>query len=499
MKKMLHLILLLSGFCGMAQNYSLDTSFGNNGQAIGNGLEAIDLFYINDKYITVHSSQISRFNHNGSLDETFGSNGAIIFNSASNTYQIKSAKLLDGFIFVCGYVYVNDTSHQESFVAKISINGIPDATFGTNGIATFLLVDDNDSSSNNEFSDILPQTDGSLLIIGTIATNPLVVKINPSGLLDYNFNTHGYKVYSSSDTALRCGKQILNYDDGILLINSSNYNDYEFNIELIKINADGNYSQNFGINGIRDINIGVSPLDFRVLLSNDNLIISYSIYNGRPGNSSIGGTVRCINLTDFSNVFNYTNLNRLPYIKIDNNKLLVGDASAPFSSDVHESDFRLTKLNLDGTLDTTFNSTGIFTYNFTYTSLYPYLTSESYDSANCFYLHENGEILIAGRTDQRYTYYGLGMIRLIDSALNTDNFKNTKNFTVYPNPAKNTLFIKNNFDTKIDRLVITDIMGRVVHTNGSFESIDMSDLQSGMYNLQIMSGKSQSVFKFVKE
>ena len=385
-------------------------------------------------------------------------------------------------------------------MAKISINGIPDATFGTNGTATFLLVDDNDSSSNNEFSDILPQTDGSLLIIGTIATNPLVVKITPSGLLDYNFNTHGYRVYSSSDTALRSGKQILNYDDGILLINSTNYNNFEFNIELIKINTDGNYSENFGINGIRNINIGVSPLDFRVLLNNDNLIISYSIYNGRPGNSSIGGTIRCINLNDFSNVFNYTNLNRLPYIKIDNNnKLLVADASAPFSSDVHESDFRLTKLNLDGTLDTTFNSTGVFTYNFTYNSLYPWLTPESYDSANCFYLHENGEILIAGRTDQRYTYYGLGMIRLIDSALNTDNFKNTNNFTVYPNPAKNTLFIKDNFNTKIDGLIITDVMGRAVNTTISFESVDVSSLQSGIYNLQIMSGKDQSVTKFVKQ
>ena len=66
MKKILHLILLLSGFCGTAQNYSLDTSFGNDGQAIGNGLEAIDLFYINEKYITIQNSQISRFNYNGS-------------------------------------------------------------------------------------------------------------------------------------------------------------------------------------------------------------------------------------------------------------------------------------------------------------------------------------------------------------------------------------------------------------------------------------------------
>ena len=76
-----------------------------------------------------------------------------------------------------------------------------------------------------------------------------------------------------------------------------------------------------------------------------------------------------------------------------------------------------------------------------------------------------------------------------------------KSVTIYPNPAKNTLQI-NTQDKSIDQINIYTITGSKVlqlETNTVSPTVDVSSLASGVYFVQLYSGKNVALKKFVKE
>jgi uncharacterized delta-60 repeat protein len=71
---------------------------------------------------------------------------------------------------------------------------------------------------------------------------------------------------------------------------------------------------------------------------------------------------------------------------------------------------------------------------------------------------------------------------------------------VYPNPAKTLLTVQNNLQTSFEKIVITDLMGKIVLTQTAPTSqINVAALANGMYILTAFSGEEQWVSKFVKE
>jgi len=74
-------------------------------------------------------------------------------------------------------------------------------------------------------------------------------------------------------------------------------------------------------------------------------------------------------------------------------------------------------------------------------------------------------------------------------------------FSFFPNPASNVLNLKAN--EVIEALTITDMSGRVVKTinsnNTKQTSIDVSDLTSGVYFVQVVSNGVPKVQKFIKQ
>ena len=96
------------------------------------------------------------FGQDGTLDISFGNEGIATTGFSGNTNTDKGVKTLilpDGKIIAAGYI------NNASFLYKISSAGIPDATFGINGISPVIpsLV----------VSDALLQNDGKIIIIGT--------------------------------------------------------------------------------------------------------------------------------------------------------------------------------------------------------------------------------------------------------------------------------------------------------------------------------------------
>ena len=87
----------------------------------------------------------------------------------------------------------------------------------------------------------------------------------------------------------------------------------------------------------------------------------------------------------------------------------------------------------------------------------------------------------------------------VDRPLSTDTFfKN--NFSVYPNPAGNVININSISNTAINKIEISDAQGRLVKTiNESTSSININELNSGVYFLKITTAQGIGTTKIIKK
>jgi hypothetical protein len=85
--------------------------------------------------------------------------------------------------------------------------------------------------------------------------------------------------------------------------------------------------------------------------------------------------------------------------------------------------------------------------------------------------------------------------------LSTKNIANSAKFAVYPNPTSNVVNVNSN-DALVNAVNFTDLNGRIVKSakfNGAADAqINISDLASGVYMMNISSDKGTTVKKIVK-
>lgn len=72
-------------------------------------------------------------------------------------------------------------------------------------------------------------------------------------------------------------------------------------------------------------------------------------------------------------------------------------------------------------------------------------------------------------------------------------------FSVYPNPAKDVLNIANSIGAEINTVTVSDINGRTVKQFGSVSQINISDLNAGVYFVNISSNEGSLTKKVVKQ
>ena len=90
----------------------------------------------------------------------------------------------------------------------------------------------------------------------------------------------------------------------------------------------------------------------------------------------------------------------------------------------------------------------------------------------------------------------------VDRPLSTGEFF-SQSFSMYPNPASNELNVMSKDNTGINLIRITDLNGRVVKSmdaKGAFESqINVSELNAGMYFVDIQTDGGKATTKFLKK
>jgi hypothetical protein len=485
MKKLFFLIILLSSFLKTnAQYFSKDLLFGNNGVVINTSVlkNPIEVFFENNKYFFVLSeNQICSFNFDGTKNLEFGSNGLLTFNTGNENYRIKGAKFHNGFIYLFGQLSINSNSNKNGFIVKLSSTGILDSTFGSGGIATF------DFGHNEEsINDIVFTSSNDIFSIGTRNYSIFLAKINISGILDNTFDSSGYKTYPMSANEYSNGINIF-LTNNELVLSGSTVIGAKY-LVLLKVNLNGDYIQNFGINGLKKIEV-ISQTDtsslglIKTIFKNDNLYFSYTkAYSFSTINNWLGK----YNMINENTECEYISLPfSLPYFIVDENNEVYHTGiqrCSPNTSSNCSRDFFIKKTNTNGISDLTFNGTGVYNYNFFPNDLL------SDDQSSVFYLHQDGSILIGGYSYNPMTSNGSGLslVRLKETNLNIDTVNFEKSIIIYPNPSYSKIYIANNSQKTIQKILILDMSMKVVfekHFPDQF--IDISNFQNGIYFIQI--------------
>jgi len=152
---------------------------------------------------------VSRFDNLGNLDTGFGTNGSVVikpsdFNSGLNLFdQCYSNSVIlqpNNYIVLGGYVRRYSPGSNKKFIAlvRLTIAGVLDNSFGTNGNGTVYAAF-NSSSNNEDICNCLSiQTNGKIVSGGVNSPIPTatnqnlsVSRFNTNGSLDLTFNNSG--------------------------------------------------------------------------------------------------------------------------------------------------------------------------------------------------------------------------------------------------------------------------------------------------------------------
>jgi subtilisin family serine protease len=97
-------------------------------------------------------------------------------------------------------------------------------------------------------------------------------------------------------------------------------------------------------------------------------------------------------------------------------------------------------------------------------------------------------------------YYGYGRINanqaLLQSSLSNDEYINTINLSIYPNPVVDKLFVQGlSIPAKIS---VYNLLGKLVFSKTTSSEINLNNLQSGIYIVKIVDNQKEIVRRFIK-
>jgi uncharacterized delta-60 repeat protein len=266
-----------------------------------------------------------------------------------------------------------------------------DPSFGGKGWVTAEIGGDKDSA--NYAFDVIQQTDGKLLTVGSSFNGAnedfAIYRYNNNGTLDTSFSGDG-KAYTGMGLSNDVAHAVVQQADGKLVVAGYAWVGNATDIAVARYNLDGSLDSNFGNQGIvvtsvnaeddeaRDVIVqtdgkiviaGTSNRDFVVVRYNSNGTLDTSF------DSDGKVTTPILSSTDTG----------YSLIQDTNGKLVVAGTSYNGLDD----DIAIVRYNTDGSLDTSFDTDGIMTYD-------PGSTGLSQGVADIIQ-QSDGKLVIAGK------------------------------------------------------------------------------------------------------
>ena len=283
----------------------------------------------------------------GDLDPTFGKGGIVISTGGSiNTLEdaLGMALQADGKIVVVGYGSAGSGTWDFA-VARYNTNGSPDSAFGNNGIVGTPVGNLDDFAYS-----VAIQADDKIVVAGVVGGGGFaVVRYNPNGSLDTTFNGTG-KVITPIN-ASSYARSVAIQADGKIVVAGDSYDSSAGGFTLVRYNTNGSLDTSFDNDGIVTTEVrNAFSLASAVAIQADGKIVA-------AGNSSGGLSLVRYNANgSLDTTFNGTGIVITPgngalsvVIQADGKILTISGFS---------SGGRLVRYNANGTPDTSFGSTG---------------------------------------------------------------------------------------------------------------------------------------------
>ncbi len=307
---------------------------------------------------SVTSTVVARYLADGSLDTAFGSGGWVALGpEQANAVAIQP----DGKIVVAGWADASfsATPAHRVAVSRLLLDGTLDTSFGGTGTVFVTLA-----SPTEEANAVAIQGDGKIVVGGRGQNgsflDAMFVRFNTDGSLDTGFGGTG-KVFVAMSTGNDQVNAIAIQGDGrIVGVGDGNVSSSQDSVMLTRLNTDGSVDTGFGTGGVATTSVGTTTSngnavalqsDGKIVVggqwfnpsgtTDDFLVARYAANGTLDGTFGSGGIVT----TDAGNH------NRLFSVAILPSGKIVG-------SGLTADGFALVQYLADGTLDTTFGTSG---------------------------------------------------------------------------------------------------------------------------------------------
>ncbi|MBI5635246.1 MAG: SBBP repeat-containing protein, partial [Nitrospirae bacterium] len=285
---------------------SMDTSFNTTGVFIYNGTvdgwdRANAVALQSDGGIVIAGSAnngtdiiIARLTSAGLLDAAFATNGVFTYTASgigANSANAVAIQSPGGEIVVAGGI--NNSGAYDVLVSRLTSTGMPDATFGTNGVVTYNWS----ANNNNQANAVALQSDGGIVIAGRIdnSTNDdiLVSRLTSTGLLDTTFGTNGIYTYNGPENGWdRANAVTIQSDGGIVFAGSIPITGtiLTYDILVSRLTSTGLLDTTFGTNGMFTFDGGVSLSEYANAIAfqpDGKIVVAGNAENGTTGDALV--------------------------------------------------------------------------------------------------------------------------------------------------------------------------------------------------------------------
>lgn len=354
---------------------SLDTSFGTGGKVGTNIAGSQDYGYAQalqpDGKIVVagvasngsdDDFALTRYNTNGTLDTSFNGTGKVTtaFSSGSSDIAYSVAVQPDGKIVAAGSTFSG--SNSDFALARYNANGTPDTSFNLTGIVTTDL-----GFADDYVQSVAIQPDGKIVAAGYRfdGTNfeVAVARYNASGSLDTSFNGTGMVVTAVGSGDIRATSVLIQSNGRLVAAGFAWDGVSDYDLALVRYNADGSIDTSFGVSGIVTTDVATSQdYGFAAALQPDGKIVV-------AGSASVSLDVNFVAARYNSNgsldtSFNGTGMVTTAILAASdqaNGVAIQPDGkivAAGWTDNGAGASFALVRYNAGGSLDTSFNGTG---------------------------------------------------------------------------------------------------------------------------------------------
>lgn len=297
------------------------------------------------------------------FDESFSNNGINITQIKAVNNGFWSASIQrDNKIILTGWAYTDDESPSDIALVRLFENGDIDTSFNPTG-----LFGVGNGTWEDAYSSAI-QTDGKILIAGRYFNGRswdfIIIRFNEDGSLDSSFSGKGYFTKDFFGKDDRCFSIDIQSDGKIVACGFAERFNWDF--AVLRLNSDGKIDSTFGENGIKVINIGsYNDVAFSIKAQSDGKIIVCGwTYIFESWDFAL---VRLNSDGSLDNSFNTTGIVTTDYHHLYNTAHSVTiqsdgkyvAAGYTFKPGFPDSDIMLVRYNTDGSIDRTFGNNGI--------------------------------------------------------------------------------------------------------------------------------------------